>query len=93
MTNHGVRDYAAPRLDKFQRDGKGDQKNNHPFQNLHAPGRGLIRNFFVDAFQRLQFAQDALIPLVEMKAPVDHAIDPRQILIADQLQRVIDAFE
>lgn len=35
-------------MDEFQRDGKGDQENDHPFQHFHAPSRDLIGNFFID---------------------------------------------
>ena len=80
-------------LDEFQSDRECNEKDDDPFQDFHAPGRSLIGNFFVNAFERLQFAQDARIPLVEMKAPVDQAIEPRQVLVTDQLQGVVHTLE
>src|SRR6266404_2393421 len=86
----GVTRSGASVTDKFQSDGKGDQEDDHPLQHFHAVVGCLYRDFFVDALERLQFTENARVPLVEMKATIDHAIDPREILVADQFQRVVE---
>ena len=44
-------------------DRDGDQDNDDPFKYFHTAGGGrAVRHLAVDAFQRLQFAQNARIP-------------------------------
>jgi hypothetical protein len=43
-------------MNEFKRDGKGDENNNHPFENFHAPVGRLTGDLFIDAFEGLQFS-------------------------------------
>ena len=80
-------------MDELDGNRKRDKYDDHPFQDFHAPIGRLIGDFFIDTFQRLEFTQDARIPVVDVKAPVDGAIDPRQVLVAEKFEGVIDALE
>jgi hypothetical protein len=80
-------------VNKLQQNGKGDQKNDHPFKDFQPASGRLIGDFFIDAFESLQLANDAGVPFIEMESPVDQAVDARQILVAEKLERVVDPFE
>src|SRR5690606_5223784 len=64
--------------------GDGDQHDDHQLEQLEAPARGAARELLVDAVEHAQLALDGRIPLREMKAVGGHAIEPREVLIAEQ---------
>src|SRR5919108_3889434 len=79
--------------DQFEQERRGDQKDDHPLQYLHTAVAGLIGDFFVDAFEGLKLAQDAGVPFAKVKPAVDQSVDPREILVAEQFQGIVYAFE
>jgi hypothetical protein len=46
----------------------------------------------VDRVEGLELALDGRVPLAEMEALLGRAIEPRQVVVAEQLERVVDAF-
>src|SRR5262249_23113821 len=81
------------RRDERQNNLDNDQGDNDPFQDLHTPAYELVRNLLVDTFQRFELPQNAGIPLGEVKPFRRQAVDASKILIAQELQNVVDAFE
>ena len=62
--------------DEGQDDRDGDQNDDNPLQDFHALGRRPVRNFLIDAFQGVQFTEDAGVPLCEMKTLRGQPIHP-----------------
>src|SRR5215831_373384 len=60
---------------KRQGDGKRDQYDDDPLKHLHPSCAGSIRHLAIDAVQRLEFAQDARVPGLQMKAVRDQPRD------------------
>ena len=80
-------------MDKLKPDRQGDENDDDPFQYLHAPIARLVGNLLVNALEGFEFAQNAAIPFVEMKTSIYEPVNARQILITQELKRVVDAFE
>ena len=59
---------TGPHWEKREGDGKRDQNNDNPLKHLHSPGTGSIRHLAVNTFQGLQFAEDARVPCLQVKA-------------------------
>src|SRR5262245_50928418 len=58
---HNLSSVSAHR-EKGYRDGDSDQHDDDPFKHFHAAGGRTVRHLAIDAFQRLQLAQNARIP-------------------------------
>src|SRR5262245_51268867 len=71
----------------------GYQNNDNPLQDFHALGSRPIRDFLIDAFQGVQFADDTGVPLCKMKTLRYQSIHPGQILITKEFEGVIDPFK
>src|SRR4029077_18134985 len=80
-------------VDKLQSNRDRNQDNNSPFEHFHAAVGGLVRDLFVDALQGLEFTNNARVPFVKMEALVHQAVDPGQVLIAQELKGVVHPFE
>ena len=68
--------------EKGDGDRDGDQDDDDPFKHFHAAGGRAVRHLAVDAFLRLQFAQNARIPCFKVETLGGEAIDARQVLVA-----------
>src|SRR6266480_232898 len=71
-----------------QDDRHGDQHDDDPLEQLHALCRRPVRQFSVDAVERLQLASDADVPLRQVEATGHVAVHAGEILLTDQLQGV-----
>src|SRR3990172_10150501 len=89
----GARSVAGGANEERNHNGDGDERDDDPLEDLHASGRRLIRHLAVDAVERLELSQDRRVPGFEMKAPGCEAVDPRQVLVPDERQRVVDSLE
>ena len=48
--------------DKGKKNGDGNENDDDPFKNFHAPIIGLTGHLLIDIIQRVQFAANARIP-------------------------------
>ena len=79
--------------EKGQDNRYGNQNDNNPLQNFHAPRGSLIGDFFIDTFHGVQFAHDAGIPLGEVETLRGEVIDAGQVLIPEEFEGIVDAFK
>ena len=79
--------------DDRQHDREHEQQDDNPLEHLHAPGGRAVGHLRVDPVERLEFARDARIPFVQVETARREGVDPREELIADELQRVGDLLE
>lgn len=63
-------------------DRDGDQHDDDPLEHFHAAGGRPVRHLPVDAFQRLQLAQNARIPGFQVEPLGREAVDASQVLVA-----------
>ena len=88
---------AAPRAGSVpqhrQRDLERDQHDDRDLERLHALAAGLLNQEVVHVADRLELAADALLPAAEVKPRARDLEDPGQVMVADQLQRVVDPLE
>jgi DNA-binding transcriptional MerR regulator len=56
------------------------QKNDHPSRISRRRVDVWAAIFFINAFKGLQLANDAGVPLIEMKSPVNHTVEGAEII-------------
>lgn len=57
-------------------DGQGDQDDDDPLQQLHPSDSGAVGHFSINAVQRVEFPQDAGVPLFQVEPLRSQTIDP-----------------
>jgi len=79
--------------EKVHDEREGGEQDNDPFQDFE-PSRGCgIGQLLIDAFEGLELSENAGVPLCQVEARGHEPIDAGKVLIAEQLERIVDAFE
>ena len=65
-----------------------DQDHYHELQHLRPVGSGLIGQDLINTLDHFQLSLDAVLPIVEVKARGQLAVDAGQVLIAHQLKDI-----
>ena len=76
-----------------QHDLQGDQDHDGDLQGLHALAAGLLDQQVVDVAHGLELAADRLLPAAEVEPGRGQVEDAGEVMVADQLQRVVDPLE
>jgi len=79
--------------DQGQYDLKRDQDDDDHLQRLHPPAGGLLNQQIINVAHSVELAADRLLPLAEVEAGRGEVEDAGEVLVADQLERVVGAFE
>ena len=68
-----------------------DEEDNDELEHFCAVGRGLIGDYRIGALNHLQCSTNALLPLVEMEALRQQAVNPRDVLVPHKFEHVCRA--
>src|SRR5262249_50033746 len=93
-TRAGLAIWGAPSVPpQGQHDREGDQHRGGDRQALHRLDARLLDEQVVDVADGLELAADALLPAAEVEPGRGEVEDPREVLVADQLQGVVGPLE
>src|SRR5262245_60732672 len=76
-----------------QHDRNDEEDNDDPLQKFHPSVGKLVGNFPVDAVQGLKFSNDRCIPFCEVKSFGGEPVESREVLIANELENVVNTFK
>src|SRR5688572_12062302 len=79
--------------DERQDDRDQDENNDDPFQDFHPSRCDFVGELLINAFECLKLPQDRAVPFRQMKALSRKPVKSSEILIAQQLEDIVDAFE